>query len=82
LKKYDSWGEEGFILAGSMPVNLRAESNVTVRFFDRKRVHDFFNFKGESLKLRFIINISSSIGLKWRKAIQRIIMLKLVTNNN
>jgi CheY-like chemotaxis protein len=82
LKKYDSWGEEGVILAGVMPVNLRAESPVSVRFFERKRVLDYFNFKGEALLKRFIINISSSVALKWRKSIQRIIMLKLVTNNN
>jgi CheY-like chemotaxis protein len=82
LKKYDSWGEEGVILAGSMPVNLRAESPVTVRLFERKRVLDFFTFKGEALLKRFVINISSSVALKWRKSIQRIIMLKLVTNNN
>ena len=82
LKKYDSWGEESIILAGHLAVNLRAESPVTVRFFERKRVLDFFSFKGDALLKRFVINISSSVALKWRKAIQRIIMLKLVTNNN
>ena len=82
LKKYDSWGEESIILAGHLAVNLRAESPVTVRFFERKRVLDFFSFKGPELLNRFVINISSSVALKWRKAIQRIIMLKLVTSNN
>ncbi len=82
LKKYDSWGEESIILAGSIPVNLRAESPVTIRFFERKRILDFFSFKGEKLLKRFIINISSSLSLKWRKSIQRIVMLKLVTNND
>jgi CheY-like chemotaxis protein len=81
LKKYDSWGEETIILPGSMPVNLRAESAVTVRVFERKRILDFFQFKGEKLLKRFIVNISSSISLKWRKSIQRIIMLKVVTND-
>ena len=82
LKKYDSWGEETIILPGSQPVNLRAESAVTIRFFERKRILDFFSFKGEKLLKRFIINISSSISLKWRKSIQRIIMLKLVNHDN
>jgi len=82
LKKYDSWGEESIILSGHLPVNLRAESPVTVRFFDRKRILDFFSFKGEALLKRFVINISSSVAVKWRKSIQRIIMLKLVTNTN
>lgn len=82
LKKYDTWGEESIILAGTIPVNLRAESIVTLRFFERKRILDFFSFKGEKLLKRFIINISSSLSLKWRKSIQRIVMLKLVTNND
>jgi len=82
LKKYDSWGEETIILPGSLAVNLRAESAVTIRFFERKRILDFFSYKGEKLLKRFIINISSSISLKWRKSIQRIIMLKLVTHEN
>lgn len=82
LKKFDSWGEESIILAGTIPVSLRAESPVTIRFFERKRILDFFSFKGEKLLKRFIINISSSLSLKWRKSIQRIVMLKLVTNND
>jgi len=79
LKKYDSWGEESLILDNSMPSNLRAESEVVIRLFERKRILDFFSFKGEKLLKRFIINISSSVALKWRKSIQRIVMLKLVT---
>lgn len=82
LKKFDSWGEESIILPGSIPVSLRAESPATIRFFERKRILDFFSFKGEKLLKRFIINISSSLSLKWRKSIQRIVMLKLVTNND
>jgi CRP-like cAMP-binding protein len=81
LKKFDSWGEESLILDSSIPVNLRAESVVSIRFFERKRILDYFSYKGEKLLKRFIINISSSIALKWRKAIQRIVMLKLVTHN-
>ncbi|MCL2062745.1 MAG: response regulator [Candidatus Cloacimonetes bacterium] len=81
LKKFDTWGEENIILESSMPVNLRAESPVTLRVFERKRILDFFSFKGEILLKRFIINISSSVFLKWRKAVQRIVMLKLVTHS-
>jgi len=82
LKKYDSWGEESIIHDSAMPVNLRAESPVTLRFFERKRILDFFSYKGEILLKKFIINISSSISLKWRKSIQRIVMLKLVTHTD
>ena len=80
LKKYDTWGEESIILAGGMAINLRAESVVIVRFFERKRILDFFSYKGDILLKRFIINITSSIALKWRKGIQRIVMLNLVKN--
>ena len=82
LKKYDSWGEENIILESSIPVNLRAESPVTLRVFERKKILDFFSFKGNVLLKRFIINISSSLFLKWRKSVQRIVMLKLVTHND
>ena len=82
LKKYDTWGEENIILESSMPVNLRAESPVTLRIFERKKILDFFSFKGDILLKRFIVNISSSVFLKWRKSIQRIVMLKLVTHND
>lgn len=82
LKKYDTWGEESIILTGSIPVNLRAEGTVVIRFFERKKILDYFSYKGEKLLKRFIINISSGVFVKWRKAIQRIVMLKLVTNND
>ena len=81
LKKFDTWGEENIILDSAMPVSLRAESPVTLRMFERKRILDFFSFKGEILLKRFIVNISSSVFLKWRKAVQRIVMLKLVTHS-
>ncbi len=82
LKKYDCWGEESFILPGSVPVNLRAEGRVLIRFFERKKILDFFTNKGDKLMKRFIINISSSVFIKWRKAIQRIVMLKIVRDND
>jgi len=79
LQKWDSAGEESFILTGSSFVNLRAETMVKVRYFDRKKILDFFAYKGEKLLKRFMINLVNSTFFKWRKAIQRIVMLKLVT---
>ncbi len=79
LQKWDSAGEESFILTGSSIVTLRAESEVTVRHFDRKKILDFFAYKGEILLKRFMINLVNCSYFKWRKAIQRIVMLKLVT---
>jgi hypothetical protein len=79
LQKWDSSGEESFILTGSSFVTLRAETAVKVRHFDRKKILDFFAYKGEKLLKRFMINLVNSTFFKWRKAVQRIVMLKLVT---
>lgn len=79
LQKWDSSGEESFILTGSTFVTLRAETTVKVRHFDRKKILDFFAYKGEKLLKRFMINLVNSTFFKWRKAVQRIVMLKLVT---
>ena len=79
LQKWDSSGEESFILTGSTFVTLRAETSVQLRHFDRKKILDFFAYKDEKLLKRFMINLVNSTFFKWRKAVQRIIMLKLST---
>ena len=79
LRKGDTWGEESFILAGSAFTTLRAETAVKIRYFDRKKLLDFFAYKGEKLLKRFMINLINCTFSKWRKSIQRIVMLKLVT---
>lgn len=79
LQKWDTCGEESFILAGASFTSLRAETVVTIKQFDRKKILDFFAYKGEKLLKRFMINLVNCIFFKWRKAIQRIVMLKLVT---
>ena len=79
LQKWDSSGEESFILSESTFVTLRAETAVMVRHFDRKKILDFFAHRNEILMKRFMINLVNSTYVKWRKAIQRIVMLKLAT---
>ncbi|MDP8267183.1 MAG: response regulator [Candidatus Tenebribacter davisii] len=79
LQKWDSIGEESFILTGSTFVTLRAETDVKIRYFNRKKILDFFAYKGEKLLKRFMINLVNSTFFKWRKSVQRIVMLKLVT---
>ncbi|MBN2460339.1 MAG: response regulator [Candidatus Cloacimonetes bacterium] len=79
MQKWDSFGEENFILTGNNYSELRAETTVKVRYFDRKKLLDFFAYKGEKLLKRFMINIINCQFFKWRKSIQRIVMLKLVT---
>ena len=79
LQKWDTCGEESFILAGSSFITLRAETAAKIRHFDRKKILDFFAYKGEKLLKRFMINLINSTYYKWRKSIQRIVMLKLIT---
>jgi DNA-binding response OmpR family regulator len=79
LQKWDTCGEESFILAGSSFIALRAETAAKIRHFDRKKLLDYFAYKGEKLLKRFMINLINSTYFKWRKSIQRIVMLKLVT---
>lgn len=82
LQKWDTFGEESFILAGSSTASLRAETASKVLFFDRKKLLDFFAYKGEKLLKRFMINLINCMYFKWRKSIQRIVMLKLVTGES
>ena len=81
LQKWDTCGEESFILAGSTFTSLRAESDVRVKHFDRNQILDFFGYKGERLLKRFMINLINSTFFKWRKSLQRIVMLKLMSGN-
>ena len=82
LQKWDTWGDESFILAGSNFATLRAESTVRVRIFERKKLLDFFAYKGDKLLKRFMINLINGMFFKVRKSMQRIVMLKLVTGEN
>lgn len=82
LQKWDTFGEESFILAGSSTASLRAETVTKILFFDRKKLLDFFAYKGEKLLKRFMINLINCMYFKWRKSIQRIVMLKLVTGES
>lgn len=81
LQKNDSIGEESFILSGSVSATLRAETAVKLRYFDRKKLLEFFAYKDDKLLKRFMINLINSTFFKWRKAVQRIIMLKLVSSD-
>ena len=81
LRKNDTWAEENFILASSFSPTLRTETACNIRFFDRNKLLDFFAYKGERLMKRFMINLINCIFSKWRKSIQRIVMLKLVTGD-
>lgn len=81
LQKWDTWNEESFILNSSSNYKLRVESVAKIRLFDRKKVLDYFAYKGEKLLKKFMINLVNCYYMKWRKSLQRIIMLKLVTGD-
>ena len=78
LRRDDTWGEEEFILTNSSPTALQAEVPTTIRFFEHKKMLDFFAYRSEKLLKRFLINLANSIFFKWRKSLQRIVRLKLV----
>ncbi len=82
LKKWDTWNEESFVINSPTSSVLRAETPVTARFFERKKLLEFFALKGEKLLKKFMINLINCLYIKWRKSIQRIIMLKLVTTES
>lgn len=81
LRKWDTWNEESFILNSTINCKLRAETAVKLRLFDRKKLLDFFGYKGEKLLKKFMINLANCMFIKWRKSVQRIVMLKLVTGD-
>lgn len=82
LRKADSWGEEAFVLADPITATLRAELPTKVRHFTPQKLTEFFNSQEGRLKNQFMTNIISSIFYKWRKSVQRIVMLKLITGEN
>ena len=82
LQKWDTFGEESFIMAATSFITLRAETEVKVKHFERKKILDYFVYKGEKLMKRFMINLVNSMFFKWRKSMQRIVMLKLMTGEN
>jgi len=82
LQKWDTFGEESFIKSASSFITLRAETQVKVKHFERKKILDYFVYKGEKLMKRFMINLVNSMFFKWRKSMQRIVMLKLMTGDN
>ncbi len=79
LEKMDSFGEETLILKQPAITKLRAETSVNIRHFDRQKLLDFFSYKGDRLFKRFMINLINNSFYKWRKSVQRIVMLKLST---
>ncbi|MEA1971795.1 MAG: response regulator [Candidatus Cloacimonadota bacterium] len=77
LRKYDTWGEETFLMAGKISVKMRADSEVQLLIFERNTLLHFFADQEETLLKRFIFNLSSAIFNKYRKAAQKIMMMQI-----
>jgi CheY-like chemotaxis protein len=79
LRKGASWGEEEFLLENACFTDLRAETHVEICYFEKSDVMMFLQSKGEHLENKFMQNLTNSVYYKWRKAVQRIVMLKMVS---
>lgn len=81
LLKFDTWGEETFMMAGKLPVKMVAEDNCQINIFERKKLLTHFAENEETLLKRFIFNISAAIFYKYRKSAERIMMMQIGKNN-
>jgi DNA-binding response OmpR family regulator len=79
LRSGDSWGEEEFLLENSCFTSLRAETHVEICYFIKDELMALLKDKGEMFQKKAIENLTNSVYYKWRKSIQRIIMLKMVS---
>ncbi|MBS3742127.1 MAG: response regulator, partial [Candidatus Cloacimonetes bacterium] len=79
LRPNDVWGEENFVFPRSTFTTLRAETDVKILRLNRKKLINFFVYQNEKISKRYMINITSSIYFKWRKALQKNILNKLST---
>jgi CheY-like chemotaxis protein len=66
------WGEETFIPSNSIFTKLIADTDVIVKHFSRQRIIEYFNYKGESLMKRFMINLLNIMYIKWKRSLSKI----------
>jgi CheY-like chemotaxis protein len=72
----DVWGEETFINPNASFTVLKAQSEVYIRHFKRKKVMEFFTYHDETLTKRYMINLIQCMYMKWRRSIFRIGLYK------
>lgn len=72
LKEGDIWGEETFINPASSFTVLKAQSEVQLRHFQRRKIMEFFTYNEETLTKRYMINLIQCMYMKWRRSIFRI----------
>lgn len=72
LKEGDIWGEETFVNPSSGFTVLKAQSEVQLRHFQRKKIMEFFTYNEETLTKRYMINLIQCLYIKWRRSIFKI----------
>lgn len=72
LKDGDIWGEETFVNPAAGFTILKAQSEVCLRHFRRKKILEFFTYNDETLTKRYMINLIQCMYMKWRRSIFRI----------
>jgi CheY-like chemotaxis protein len=68
----DVWGEESFLSPSDAFTNLKAQSEVHIRHFKRKKIMEFFTYNDETVTKRYMINVMQCMYMKWRRSIFRI----------
>ncbi|MDD3097980.1 MAG: response regulator [Candidatus Cloacimonetes bacterium] len=72
LKEGDVWGEETFIHPQAVFTTLRAQGDVVIRHFPRRKLIDFFTYNEKALTDRYTINLIQCMQVKWKRSIVRL----------
>jgi len=72
LKEGDIWGEETFVNPSSTFTVLKAQSEVQLRHFQRRKIIEFFTYNDETLTKRYMINLIQCMFIKWRRSMLRL----------
>jgi CheY-like chemotaxis protein len=67
-----SWGEETFIPSNTIFTRLVTDTDSIIKHYSRKRIIEYFNYKGESLMKRFMINLLNVMYVKWKRSLGKI----------
>ncbi len=72
LKEGDVWGEETFVNPQAVFTALRANSDVLIRSFSRKRLIEYFTYNEKALTDRYMLNLIQCMQVKWKRSIVRL----------
>jgi CheY-like chemotaxis protein len=72
LKEGDVWGEESFVNPQPSFTALKANSDVLVRHFSRRRLIEYFTYNEEALTERYMLNLIQCMQVKWKRCIVRL----------